>query len=113
MVGGHGRRLHPSNSFDLSCHSFQFSSLIMTRYSIAFSALMATAVTASGAAYSQCGGKGWTGATDCVSGYQCQVQNDWYSQCVPGTAAVKTSAAAPTTVVATTLSTMKRPSGKK
>ncbi|KAF2994985.1 hypothetical protein E8E13_003806 [Curvularia kusanoi] len=82
----------------------------MTRYSIAFSALMATAVTASGAAYSQCGGKGWTGATDCVSGYQCQVQNDWYSQCVPGTAAVKTSAAAPTTVVATTLSTMKRPS---
>jgi hypothetical protein len=84
----------------------------MTRYSIAFSALMATAVTASGAAYSQCGGQGWSGATDCVSGYSCQVQNTYYSQCVPGAAAEKPSAAVPTTVVATTLATMTKPSGR-
>lgn len=30
----------------------------------------------------QCGGKGWTGPTTCVSGTTCKVQNDWYSQCL-------------------------------
>ncbi|KAG8922320.1 hypothetical protein FRC02_011946 [Tulasnella sp. 418] len=34
-------------------------------------------------AYGQCGGQGWTGATSCVSGYKCQVSNEYYSQCVP------------------------------
>ncbi|KAF1964741.1 hypothetical protein BU23DRAFT_547168 [Bimuria novae-zelandiae CBS 107.79] len=33
------------------------------------------------AKYGQCGGKGYTGATSCVSGSTCKVQNDWYSQC--------------------------------
>ncbi|KAK1248980.1 hypothetical protein MKX08_007200 [Trichoderma sp. CBMAI-0020] len=32
--------------------------------------------------YAQCGGVGWTGPTQCVSPYTCQVQNDYYSQCV-------------------------------
>ncbi|KAJ0308739.1 hypothetical protein COL5a_006443 [Colletotrichum fioriniae] len=32
--------------------------------------------------YHQCGGKGWTGATVCVAGTSCVVQNEWYSQCV-------------------------------
>ncbi|QSZ35586.1 hypothetical protein DSL72_008456 [Monilinia vaccinii-corymbosi] len=36
--------------------------------------------------WGQCGGKGWTGATTCVSGFTCIYQNDWYSQCVPGSA---------------------------
>lgn len=34
------------------------------------------------AKYGQCGGKGFTGATACVSGSTCKVQNDWYSQCI-------------------------------
>lgn len=34
------------------------------------------------AAYQQCGGQGWTGATTCVSGYTCKEHNPWYSQCV-------------------------------
>jgi cellulose 1,4-beta-cellobiosidase len=34
------------------------------------------------AAFGQCGGSGWTGATTCADGYTCTVQNDWYSQCV-------------------------------
>ena len=38
------------------------------------------------AAYAQCGGQNWSQATSCVSGYTCQKQNDWYSQCVPGSA---------------------------
>ncbi|KAF4973080.1 hypothetical protein FSARC_511 [Fusarium sarcochroum] len=35
------------------------------------------------AAYTRCGGKGWTGATTCVSGYTCKEQNEWYHQCIP------------------------------
>lgn len=31
--------------------------------------------------YGQCGGNGWTGATQCVAGSTCQKLNDWYSQC--------------------------------
>ncbi|QRV93546.1 Cellulase (glycosyl hydrolase family 5 protein) [Ceratobasidium sp. AG-Ba] len=38
-------------------------------------------------AYGQCGGKSWTGGTTCVSGYTCTVSNEFYSQCLPGTAA--------------------------
>ncbi|KAK5712233.1 hypothetical protein LTR17_018046 [Elasticomyces elasticus] len=55
---------------------------------------------AQGAAYAQCGGKGFTGATTCVSGYTCAFSSEYYSQCVPGTAAGTTKAAA--TTVATT-----------
>lgn len=32
--------------------------------------------------WGQCGGKGYTGATGCVSGTKCQKQNDYYSQCL-------------------------------
>merc|ERR1719401_2094520 len=33
--------------------------------------------------YDQCGGSGWGGPTCCQAGATCQVQNEWYSQCVP------------------------------
>ncbi|KAB5576312.1 glycoside hydrolase superfamily [Coniochaeta sp. 2T2.1] len=42
-------------------------------------------------AWAQCGGVGWTGDTNCVSGYSCVKANDYYSQCLPGSQA--TSAA--------------------
>ncbi|TFK19086.1 hypothetical protein FA15DRAFT_602168 [Coprinopsis marcescibilis] len=32
--------------------------------------------------FGQCGGQGWTGATQCVSPYTCQATNQWYSQCL-------------------------------
>ena len=32
--------------------------------------------------WGQCGGMGWTGPTQCVSGSTCQLQNPWYSQCL-------------------------------
>ncbi|KAH6683872.1 glycoside hydrolase superfamily [Halenospora varia] len=51
-------------------------------------------------AYGQCGGSSWTGLTTCVTGYYCWYSNQWYSQCVPGTA---TSAG---TTAATTSSTV-------
>lgn len=48
-------------------------------------------VAAQQAAWGQCGGQGWTGATTCVSGYTCKATNEWYSQCVPGTGPVPSS----------------------
>ncbi|KAG8945494.1 hypothetical protein FRC04_000779 [Tulasnella sp. 424] len=44
-----------------------------------------TAASSTGtvAAYGQCGGLTYTGATTCVSGYTCTYSNDYYSQCVP------------------------------
>ncbi|KAM0328575.1 hypothetical protein ACHAQA_004983 [Verticillium albo-atrum] len=32
--------------------------------------------------WAQCGGRNWTGATQCTAGYTCRVQNEWYSQCL-------------------------------
>jgi hypothetical protein len=32
--------------------------------------------------YGQCGGNGWTGPTRCVPPWTCQIQNEWYSQCL-------------------------------
>ncbi|EKM81377.1 hypothetical protein AGABI1DRAFT_113024 [Agaricus bisporus var. burnettii JB137-S8] len=52
-------------------------------------------VAAQSPAWGQCGGNGWTGPTSCVSGYTCVEQNEWYSQCIPGT--VTTTTAPPTT----------------
>ncbi|KAF3163380.1 hypothetical protein EYR41_008846 [Orbilia oligospora] len=48
-------------------------------------------------AYGQCGGNGWTGPTTCVSGYYCFYQNDWYSQCIPGSATTTRASTASTT----------------
>ncbi|KZV59389.1 carbohydrate-binding module family 1 protein [Peniophora sp. CONT] len=33
--------------------------------------------------YGQCGGTGWTGITACASGYTCNAQSQYYSQCIP------------------------------
>jgi hypothetical protein len=53
------------------------------------------------AAYGQCGGKGFSGATGCVSGYTCKVQNDYYSQCIPGENKVSSPAASSTSCTTT------------
>ncbi|EUC61605.1 pectinesterase [Rhizoctonia solani AG-3 Rhs1AP] len=36
--------------------------------------------------YGQCGGVNWAGETTCVSGATCVYSNEYYSQCLPGTA---------------------------
>ncbi|KAF6835438.1 pectate lyase [Colletotrichum plurivorum] len=48
---------------------------------LSLSALSAVAVSQA-TLYGQCGGQGWSGPTDCVSGAKCVSYNDWYSQCV-------------------------------
>ncbi|GAP93282.1 putative cellobiohydrolase II [Rosellinia necatrix] len=49
------------------------------------------------AQWAQCGGNGWSGATCCVSGTTCVKQNDYYSQCMPGSGATTTTTATRTT----------------
>ncbi|KAH8113772.1 carbohydrate-binding module family 1 protein [Phellopilus nigrolimitatus] len=46
--------------------------------------------------WGQCGGTGWTGATTCPSGWVCTYSNEYYSQCLQGTAS-SSSATAPAT----------------
>ncbi|RPB15732.1 hypothetical protein P167DRAFT_571379 [Morchella conica CCBAS932] len=50
-----------------------------------------SAQTAAG--YQQCGGVNFSGPTACVSGYHCEKLNDYYSQCLPGSASGTTSVA--------------------
>ncbi|KAF9004039.1 beta-1,4-endoxylanase [Cyathus striatus] len=70
----------------------------MAKLSAAFSALLAIIplATAQSPAWGQCGGQGWTGATTCVSGYTCTFNNQWYSQCLPGSAAPSSPSQTPT-----------------
>ncbi|TFK39121.1 endoglucanase [Crucibulum laeve] len=55
--------------------------------SILLSLVAASCVVAQSPLYGQCGGIGWSGSTSCVSGAACTKLNDYYSQCLPGTAA--------------------------
>ncbi|KAK8114769.1 fungal cellulose binding domain-containing protein [Apiospora kogelbergensis] len=63
------------------------------------------AVSAQQQLWGQCGGLGYSGIKTCVEGAVCQVSNEYYSQCIPGTA-VPTSAAP-----STTLQTSVKPGG--
>lgn len=63
---------------------FKFSALA------ALVAILPAFVEAQSQLYAQCGGIGWSGATTCVSGATCTVLNDYYSQCLPGSAASTT-----------------------
>jgi len=64
-------------------------------------AFAAGAALADQGAWAQCGGIGWTGSTKCVSGYSCVKSNDYYSQCLPGTAAGTTLATSTKTAATT------------
>lgn len=66
--------------------STQFSSDMKSTFFALAAAAAAGSASAQSPAYGQCGGSGWSGATTCVSGYTCQKSNDYYAQCVPGTA---------------------------
>ncbi|KAG8828921.1 hypothetical protein FRC17_007329 [Serendipita sp. 399] len=64
--------------------------------------------------YGQCGGTNYTGETTCVSGATCVYSNEWYSQCLPGTATTTKAATKTTTVKTTTKTTsVKTTSTKK
>lgn len=47
-------------------------------------ALVGGVLAQNGGPWEQCGGIDFHGQTSCVSGHTCVYQNDWYSQCLPG-----------------------------
>ncbi|KAG9412163.1 hypothetical protein AC1031_015100 [Aphanomyces cochlioides] len=53
------------------------------KIALTIAALVAT-VQAQVAVWGQCGGIGYTGSTTCAAGAVCNKQNDYYSQCIPG-----------------------------
>ena len=58
------------------------------------------------APWGQCGGQGWSGATDCQSGWVCTVINPFYSQCLQGTGTTTpTTTTGSTTMTGTSTST--------
>ncbi|CAE6424533.1 unnamed protein product [Rhizoctonia solani] len=76
----------------------------MSRFSILSIAALAALfpnVNAQQSVYAQCGGLGWTGGTTCVAGSTCVKQNDWYSQCLPGTATTTSTTQPVTSTTAT------------
>ncbi|KAF3911100.1 hypothetical protein AA313_de0206007 [Arthrobotrys entomopaga] len=64
------------------------------------SSAIAATVAAQQSLYGQCGGIGWTGATNCVAGAACTSYNAYYFQCIPGATTATTKAT--TTPVTTT-----------
>ncbi|RDW62716.1 glucanase-1 [Coleophoma crateriformis] len=58
---------------------------------------LAPVALAQQAAYGQCGGIGWSGATTCVSGYVCTYSSAYYSQCLPGSATSPTTSGSTST----------------
>lgn len=69
--------------------------------------LFATGAVAQSGPWGQCGGNNWSGSTTCVSGYKCTFNNEWYSQCVPGTDSPATTLKTSTTTATPTSTTSK------
>jgi len=72
---------------------------------IASASAAIAAASAQQVEFGQCGGENWTGPTTCVAGNVCVFQNDFYSQCLQGTASSGTTTVAPTTTLATSTRT--------
>lgn len=72
--------------------------------SLASILLLAGLASAAVSPYGQCGGKGYTGDTACQSGWVCQYQNEFYSQCLVGSGSTTKSTTLATTTKTTTTS---------
>ncbi|KAH8100570.1 beta-glucosidase [Cristinia sonorae] len=68
----------------------------MTAFAFISQLLLVSVAVAQSAVYQQCGGIGWTGSTQCVANAVCTKQNDYYSQCLPGSAPTAAPTVAPT-----------------
>lgn len=76
------------------------------KYSLTLAAItLPIFAAAQSAAWAQCGGLTWTGSTTCVSGYYCSKINDYYSQCIAGTATTTAAVATTTTTAAASTGT--------
>ncbi|EPS39313.1 hypothetical protein H072_6903 [Dactylellina haptotyla CBS 200.50] len=69
--------------------------------------LIAPAALAQQTLWGQCGGIGWTGATNCVTGACCVYNNAYYSQCLPSSGTCSGSGQSTTKTTTTTTTTTK------
>jgi len=60
--------------------------------------------------WDQCGGQDWSGPTCCEPGSTCHLQNQWYSQCLPGVAPTPAPATTPNPTPAPTTTPTPEPS---
>ncbi|KAJ7328428.1 glycoside hydrolase [Mycena albidolilacea] len=81
----------------------------MIRSTLLTLALSLTSVAGQAVEWGQCGGMGWMGATTCVSGTVCTELNEWYFQCLPGTATTTVSTTPPTSTSSAPTSTASAP----
>ncbi|CAE6479335.1 unnamed protein product [Rhizoctonia solani] len=58
------------------------STVVITPSAVTTTTITAPTATGAVAKYYQCGGSNWTGATTCVAGTTCVVQNTYYHQCL-------------------------------
>lgn len=65
--------------------------MLNTKALVALAAAIQPFVLAATPLWGQCGGIGFTGDKTCASGSVCTYSNDWYSQCLPGSANPTTS----------------------
>ncbi|ORY19903.1 endoglucanase D precursor [Clohesyomyces aquaticus] len=71
---------------------------------LAATAALLQGILAAQAPWGQCGGTGFTGDKTCTSGYYCNSFNDYYSQCIPGTApAASSSSVKPSSSLSTVI----------
>ncbi|KAF3232340.1 hypothetical protein TWF191_000111 [Orbilia oligospora] len=97
---------------DPNASSTTATSKVSTSSVTSASSISSAASTPAAAAYAQCGGLLWTGATTCVTGYYCSKSNDYYSQCIPGTDPnASTSTSAPTSKASTSSGTSSATAG--
>ncbi|KAJ5974935.1 hypothetical protein N7481_008642 [Penicillium waksmanii] len=67
--------------------------------------LLAGLASAAVSPYGQCGGVNYSGETTCQSGWSCQYQNDYYSQCLVSTSSTSTTLATTTKTTTTSKAT--------
>ncbi|KAF3923643.1 Exoglucanase-6A [Orbilia brochopaga] len=83
------------------------------KYSFALGALaLVSGAAAQQTMWGQCGGIGWTGATNCVAGAQCSTLNPYYAQCLSGGGSQPTTTSRTTTTTARVTTTTTTTTGR-
>jgi hypothetical protein len=71
-----------SGSVSTGVSSSTSTSTTTSKASITTTSASQTTIGCVSAHWGQCGGTGWTGCTNCISGTTCTYSNAWYSQCL-------------------------------
>ncbi|PWY85483.1 xyloglucanase [Aspergillus eucalypticola CBS 122712] len=73
-----------STATTITTSSIKSTTLTTTTKSSSSTTSTTSTATGTASAYGQCGGSGYTGATQCPSGWTCTYENEYYSQCLAG-----------------------------